>query len=50
MEVNEIINEMDLLFNQIVKYYDMNDKKQVKVQWNELVELIKEKSDKTEQL
>jgi len=35
--MEEIINEMDLLFKHVVKYYNMRDKKEVKKEWNSLV-------------
>ena len=38
--MDELIQEMDSLFKQVVKYYPMNDIKETKKQWNNLVEAL----------
>ena len=39
--MKDTINEMDMLFKHVVKYYDMRDKKEVKREWNSLVYEVK---------
>jgi hypothetical protein len=41
MTKQEIINEMDGLFKQVVKYYPMKDLAETKKQWNGLVTELK---------
>jgi hypothetical protein len=42
--MDELIQEMDSLFKQVVKYYPMNDIKETKKQWNDLVEAVAKQS------
>ena len=39
--MEEIINEMDGLFKQVIKYYPMKDLAETKRQWNSLVKEFK---------
>jgi len=41
--VEDLINEMDGLFKQVVKYYPMPDEKNTRLGWNNLREELKER-------
>ena len=39
--MEDLINEMDSLFKQVVKYYPLNDEQATRLQWNTLVQQVK---------